>query len=548
VIRRRSPIILFVSLLAAVAAVACSGDASPTSEPGRTLTPRPGISRTPQPSEATTDSPTAAEGTVFAVVDAGTLPAGLDSALRQAGTVDAYASLDEAQSAAAGGDQTFVVLDVPPGAESSSNAAAIYAQPVALYVPFTFRLEGVDLQGALGLLDGSVTEWAAVGGPATPVESTPTADHLSTGQVAALSWDGPHLRAKTLAVDGLLPTDAGYPLADRWVILDAPKELAAALTIPAAGPDYITVAAVGDMMFARTVGEGVAANGPGYPFGLLHGLLNADITFGNLECVLSDRGTPADKGFTFEGDPAVAGALAKAGFDVVSVANNHSMDYGPDAFLDTLANLDTAGIERAGGGQDSTAAHTPAILEAHGLRIAFLAYGAFVEEASFPIALQKATDTSPGIAWIDPGVVAKDVAAARRVADIVVVSMHSGLEYTSGLWQTQIDVAHEAIDAGAALVLGSGPHVLQGIEYYGDGVIAYSLGNFIFDFDDQDRAVPGMPSAHSGVLVASLDAKGVRGLEFRPAVIAENRPEPAPPDEAPAVYDWFYPLVDALAP
>jgi poly-gamma-glutamate synthesis protein (capsule biosynthesis protein) len=223
------------------------------------------------------------------------------------------------------------------------------------------------------------------------------------------------------------------------------------------------------------------------------------------------------------------------------------MDYGPDAFMDTLDHLEDAGVAYVGGGRDDAAAREPAIVEVEDLAVAFLAYGAYFEEASFPISLQEAAPGQPGIAWGDLDEVAEDVAAAKDRADLVVVSMHSGYEYTPELWQTQVDLAHTAIDSGAALVIGHGPHVLQGIEYYGDGVIAYSLGNFVFDFDHQDEAVPGKPSALSGVLVAALDEDGVRGLEFRPAFIEENRPEPAG-TAAGAVYEWFYPLVDALAP
>jgi poly-gamma-glutamate synthesis protein (capsule biosynthesis protein) len=438
-----------------------------------------------------------------------------------------------------------VVHQVRPGEREPTGAETLYSEPVAFFVPFTFPLEAIEAADATRLLDGEPDDWGDVGGPPGAVEEAKDPAGVSHGELAVVPWDGPVLGAKPLQVDGLLPHGEGYEPADRWVAIGVPADLAQELSPAEPEPDYVTLAAVGDMMFARTVADGIATDGPDYAFDEAERLLEADITFGNLECVLSDRGTPADKGYTFAGDPSVAEALADAGFDVLSVANNHSMDYGPDAFLDTLDHLEDAGVAYAGGGEDDTAARQPAIVEAGGLRIAFLAYGAFFEEPSFPIAMQEAAPGQPGIAWGDLDEVTEDVAAASEAADVVVVSMHSGYEYTPELWQTQIALARTAVDAGAALVLGSGPHVLQGIEYYNDGVIAYSLGNFVFDFDEQDRAVPGMPSALSGVLVAALDEDGVRGIEFRPAFIAETRPAPAG-EEADRVYDWFYPLVDAL--
>jgi poly-gamma-glutamate synthesis protein (capsule biosynthesis protein) len=154
----------------------------------------------------------------------------------------------------------------------------------------------------------------------------------------------------------------------------------------------------------------------------------------------------------------------------------------------------------------------------------------------------------PGVYWCDPEQVAADVRAAREGADLVVLSMHAGFEYTESPNELQRAVAHAAIDAGAALVLGGHPHVLQGVEYYGDGVIIYSLGNFIFDVDAADRAQPGLPSLLSVVFLVTLDREGVRGIEFVPVVHdqAENRPVPAEGGDAYRVLDRLYRLTDAL--
>src|SRR5262249_21692918 len=161
----------------------------------------------------------------------------------------------------------------------------------------------------------------------------------------------------------------------------------------------------------------------------------------------------------------------------------------------------------------------------------------------------EAGPSSPGVAWGDPEAVRRDVAAARAQADIVIVAMHSGNEYTAPPNPTQRDLAYAAIDAGAALVLGAHPHVLQGIELYRGAPIVYSLGNFVFDLDDDDRRAPGLPSVLTGVLRVRIGRDGVHGLELRPAQIdqRELRPVPVTGAAARAVYDRIYPLTDALA-
>ncbi|MDQ6740937.1 MAG: CapA family protein, partial [Actinomycetota bacterium] len=154
----------------------------------------------------------------------------------------------------------------------------------------------------------------------------------------------------------------------------------------------------------------------------------------------------------------------------------------------------------------------------------------------------------PGVAWGTPDAISRDVASARLRADLVVVALHAGFEYIDSPNSIQKDLAHAAIDAGAALVLGAHPHVLQGIEYYHGGVIAYSLGNFVFDLDDSDRSHLGLPSVLTCILRVTLDAHGVTGLQIYPAIInsTDFRPEPVIGDAAKPVYDRLYRLTDAL--
>lgn len=528
-------------LAGAILFTACGGGDTATPGPGG-LTPRPRPDRSP--TVETTDTPEPVEIDLpIAVVDSVPVPKTLANALEGIAELVPFDSLAGAQDAVDSEEAAFLVAPIEPGAALPEDADVILSQPEALLVPFTFPVEDVSKADAEGLASGDVATWTDVGGPSLEVVDETDPSAVEPGDVLVEPWDGPLRGLKPLKVGGVMPGADEYALAERWVAVGAPEGALDSLPAPETR-NYVTIAAVGDMMFARTVGDSIAASGPDYPFEEVAGLLDADVTFGNLECVLSDNGEPAPKGFTFSADPDVAEGLVDAGFDVVSQANNHSLDYGRKALEETLQTLDQAGLKAVGAGDDAEEAHKPVIVKARGLKIAFLAYGAFYEEPSFPRSEQEAGENTAGIAWGDPDTITADVQAAASEADVVIVSLHSGIEYTSELSDAQVTAAHTAIDAGADAVLGSGPHVLQGMEYYDGGFIAWSLGNFIFDFDEQDRAVPGMPSQLSGVLTLAVDGDGVRGVTFEPLVIDENRPRPAG-DDAQRVYDWFYPLVDA---
>ena len=139
-----------------------------------------------------------------------------------------------------------------------------------------------------------------------------------------------------------------------------------------------------------------------------------------------------------------------------------------------------------------------------------------------------------------------DVAAAAGQADIVIVSLHAGSEYRDLPSGLQVSVAHAAIDAGARVVLGHHPHVLQGIGRYGDGLIVYSLGNFVFDFDEVDYAQPGLPSALSAILEVHLTKEGIADCRLLPLGIdpADGRPYLAGGEEAQAALERMRRLSD----
>jgi poly-gamma-glutamate synthesis protein (capsule biosynthesis protein) len=232
---------------------------------------------------------------------------------------------------------------------------------------------------------------------------------------------------------------------------------------------------VGDVMLADGPGRTIAAGrDPLAPFAAE--LAAADYRIGNLECPLASIGQPMEnKIYNFRADPNAA-AVLKGRFDAMSVANNHSGDYGKEAFLETLAVLDAQGIHHFGGGRNLAEAHAPLWIEQKGLRIAVLGYNEF-KPRSF-----EAGAESPGIAWSEDSQVIADIRAARAAgADVVIPFMHWGWEREPQPSERQKRLARAMVDAGAAIVVGSHPHVTQGAELYRGRPIIYSLGNFVFD-------------------------------------------------------------------
>ncbi len=235
---------------------------------------------------------------------------------------------------------------------------------------------------------------------------------------------------------------------------------------------------VGDIMLARSVRTSVEKNfGGNYDklFENVGELQNADILFGNLEGALSDKGADLHHLYSFRMATTTAGALQRAGFDALSIANNHVGDWGRAAFSDTLARVAAEGIAPVGGGTDLADASAPRILVRNGVKFGFL--GA---TDVGPDWLAAATGT-PGILLASDPTLPEIIRAAAAKVDVLIVSVHWGEEYHLEANARQIRLAHMMIDSGAKLVIGTHPHVREQIEEYKDGLIAYSLGNFIFD-------------------------------------------------------------------
>jgi len=242
--------------------------------------------------------------------------------------------------------------------------------------------------------------------------------------------------------------------------------------------ELVSLIVVGDIMLSRMVAYKINLHQDiNYPFlKVVDYLQTADLVFGNLECPISE-GPPVDlQTMIFRADPGVEQALRKTGFSVLSLANNHTFNAGHQGLEDTFVYLDQVGIKYVGAGESSARAYEPVFVEKKKMKFAFLAY---TDPVFVPLSFQDQDNSSIAVMDIERMIVG--VQQARQKADIVVISLHAGNEYTDKPNQIQIEFAHAAIDAGADLVIGHHPHVIQEIEKYEGKYIFYSLGNFVFD-------------------------------------------------------------------
>lgn len=286
----------------------------------------------------------------------------------------------------------------------------------------------------------------------------------------------------------------------------------------------VSIVFAGDILLDDGPGRTIAAGGdPLKPFASL--LSQADFRIGNLECSIAapTTGQPLEnKIYSFRAAPQVVNVL-KGRFDALAVSNNHSGDFGPDAFLETLRHVQGAGINTFGGGRNLTEAHAPLWIERKGIKIAVLGYNEF-KPRSF-----EASAKGPGIAWSEDTEVIADIRAARKAgADLVIPFMHWGWERELYPSARQKQLARTMIDAGADVVVGGHPHVTQGAEYYKGKLIVYSLGNFVFDgFELADAKI-------GWLLRLTLDKKGMVQWSTRQARMdAAGSPHPDEEDRTP---------------
>jgi gamma-polyglutamate biosynthesis protein CapA len=241
-------------------------------------------------------------------------------------------------------------------------------------------------------------------------------------------------------------------------------------------PAFNRLIFAGDVMFCRAVRRQIlAAHDPALPFRKIGPLMaSSDIAFVNLESPFSDRGRYFDSGLIFHAPPETIAGLQAARVAIASTANNHTRDCASHGVEFTVGWLRAHSIEPLGTSESEARTHEGVILARNGVRFGFLGYTFDQQNGNW-------RDIDARIALADPAAVCRDVTALRKRADVVIVSMHNGVEYVPRPNRAQIAFAHAAIDAGAALVIGHHPHVVQPEETYRGGLIFYSLGNFVFD-------------------------------------------------------------------
>lgn len=530
---------LFILVGSVIALSACGGsstasippaqveDAAPAASPAATATPEPTI--TPQPTntaESTAPPPPTATPSPTPTPQLISLAVGPELADELTAALPAIEepvynwqlSVEEDPLAALAEGRADLVV------ARDAEGTVVREEPVAFAVPFT-------------------TNWELI--------NTADADAmLANGHniVRAIPWSEMTPENKALRVNGLHPTDPDYPYQARWSLVAAPGQDAAAAAlaphlVEALAPlPTIRIAAVGDVNYDRSPAYIIQTTGDlAYPLSRVqHVFEAADYTVANLETALGDVGEPAAKRYPFRSPPETAESLAIGGIDLVSLANNHAQDYGPEALLQGVDLLHAAGVATVGGGANEAAAYAPHIADINGLMVAFLGYVHVPVEAitHFDTESWTATADAPGLAWANPARVSADVAAIRPEVDLVVVILHSGYEYIEEPSEPQVAAARAAIDAGADLVVGHHAHILQGIHRYNGGVIAYGLGNFLFNID-------GPPE--TAILNVWLDQSGVRQLELLPAIIQEHgQPRLAEPWEAGPILSRVYYLTTLL--
>lgn len=281
----------------------------------------------------------------------------------------------------------------------------------------------------------------------------------------------------------------------RWICAFCMAWCPLAFAAPAPAP--VSLVFAGDIVLDDEAGV-MIEHGEDPFAGLADVFGDADIRIGNLECVIATTGSAGNKNYTFRAHPRTLPVL-KRHFDALALANNHSGDYGRDAFAQMLGLLTQSGIAQFGGGRDLSEAHSPLIIERKGLRIALLGYSEFMPR-SF-----EADYNAPGIAWSEDEQAVADIKKARTAyaADLVIPVMHWGWENEPASNARQRQLARLMIDAGADAVIGGHPHVTQEIGHYRGKPIIYSVGNFVMKETDNASQRRGW------MLRLQLDKEGV---------------------------------------
>lgn len=353
--------------------------------------------------------------------------------------------------------------------------------------------EQADMSDAQATLDGAAT---ADGSGATTGNSN-TADGSGTTAVDKNTADGNGTTvngaddAETSGVNGSISDDAATAGENGNQSDDA------------ATADDTTIILTGDVLFANAFKAAYDAGGIERVVSqeLLEQLKAADILMVNNEFPFSDRGEPmADKQFTFRCSPSYVKALNEMGVDIVSLANNHTLDYGRAALSDTFSALDGAGILYGGAGDSVERAKEVQIMEVNGKKYGFIAVSRVVPSADWKI-----ESAAPGMfTCYDATALIEVIKEAKQTCDFVTVFPHWGTEYSEQPNAVQRELAKKCMDAGADLVVGAHTHCLEGIEYIDGKPVFYSLGNFIFGQNIDRSAAVKVTVAEDGTVSYAL--------------------------------------------
>ncbi|MFX0132864.1 MAG: CapA family protein [Candidatus Hodarchaeota archaeon] len=282
--------------------------------------------------------------------------------------------------------------------------------------------------------------------------------------------------------------------------------------------EFVKLSAVGDIFLGEEISKAIKHKNFEQPFAFVIDELNkSDLIFGNLESPLSNLGKPLKNKCCLYSPVETLNSLELAGFNIVSLANNHIFDYGYVSFEKTIQLLESKGISWFGAGKNLKEAKKPAIKFLNNISIGFLGYAwNFIESVN-------ASKNKFGTAPLNKKII-KDVKNLKEKVDIVIVSLHWGYEREKYPLPSQRELAHKIIDAGASLILGHHSHVLQGVESYGSGVIVYSLGNFIFpDVSYEDYTLIQKPeNKKSMIFECWISRKGIEKFRLSPIIVNSN--------------------------
>lgn len=294
--------------------------------------------------------------------------------------------------------------------------------------------------------------------------------------------------------------------------------------------DTIRISLVGDILLDGTVARYIANNDVDYPWEHVSPIFGAsDLVLGNLETSVGTGGQiDVNKQYSFQSKPESLKGMVNGGVDGVSIANNHTLDYGQEGFKQTLDHLEEHGIEYAGGGRDIGAALQPVVWDVKGMKVGFLAFSRVIYDVSW-----YATEKRPGIlSGYDHYAknVSETIRQARENVDFLIVSVHWGKELAQYPEADEIKFGRMMIDSGADVIMGHHPHVLQGIELYKNKPIVYSLGNFVFNSTSQ-------LSRTSMIFNLEIGSEGITNIYIIPVQINHCRPIPVQGKDGRAVVD-----------